>query len=84
LACFATAGYGLTSFNMMLQVTPEQGRASYTSAYYTALAVAAAIAPLIGARLFGQWGFNTVVLVGAISSLAAALAFILLLRRYRN
>ncbi len=81
---FATAGYGLTSFNMMLQVTPEQGRASYTSAYYTSLAVAAAIAPLIGARLFGQWGFNAVVIVGGISSLAAALVFIVLLRRSRN
>jgi MFS family permease len=78
---FATAGYGLTSFNLMLEVTPEQGRASYTAAYYTSLAVAGAIAPLVGARLFEQWGFSAVVTVGGIGSLAAALLFILILKR---
>jgi MFS family permease len=77
----ATAGYGLTSFNLMLQITPERGRASYTGAYYTSLAVAGAIAPLVGARLFSQWGFNAVIIAGGIGGLAAALLFMFILRR---
>ena len=75
LAGVATAGYGLASFNLLLEVTPENGRASYTGAYYTLLAVAATIAPLVGSWLFRLHGFPSTLAVTGIASLFAAALF---------
>jgi len=80
LAGVATAGYGLASFNLLLEVTPENGRASYTGAYYTLLAVAATIAPLVGSWLFRLHGFPSTLAVTGIASLFAAALFGVLFR----
>lgn len=57
LSGLASAGMNLASLNMLLELSPEESRASHAGAYYSVLAAATAIAPLLGGWLFAGWGF---------------------------
>jgi MFS family permease len=81
LSGLATAGSSLAGQNALWDVTPEEGRASYTSAYYTLTSIAATVAPLLGGWCFAQWGFHGVIAVGGVASVVAASLLALLLRR---
>ena len=67
LAGLASAGMTLASLNMLLELSPEENRAGYAGAYYSVLAAAAMIAPLIGGWLFARWGFAGAALVGGLA-----------------
>jgi MFS family permease len=75
LAAFGNAGYGLASLNLLLELSPEEGRAGYTSAYYSLAAVASAAAPLAGGWIYSQWAFNGAALVAALGGLLAVASF---------
>lgn len=81
LSGLASAGMTLASLNMLLELSPEESRASYAGAYYSAIAVAAMIAPLIGGRLFATWGFGGAALAGGLGGLAGVAILAVLLGR---
>lgn len=81
LAGMASAGMTLASLNMLLELSPEESRASYAGAYYSAIAVAAMIAPLIGGRLFATWGFGGTALAGSLGGLIGGAILAVLLGR---
>jgi MFS family permease len=81
LAGLASAGMTLASLNMLLELSPEESRAGYAGAYYSVLAAAAMIAPLVGGWLFARWGFAGAALVGGLGALAGVLILAVLLGR---
>jgi MFS family permease len=84
LAGLASAGMTLASLNMLLELSPEESRAGYAGAYYSVLAAAAMIAPLIGGWLFARWGFAAAAVVGWLVGLAGASILAILLGRSRS
>ena len=84
LAGLASAGMTLASLNMLLELSPEESRAGYAGAYYSVLAAAAMIAPLIGGWLFARWGFAGAALVGGLGALAGVAILAMLLGRSRS
>ena len=84
LAGLASAGMTLASLNMLLELSPEESRAGYAGAYYSVLAAAAMIAPLIGGWLFARWGFAGAALVGGLGALAGVTILAILLGRSRS
>ena len=80
LTGFSAAGFANTKFNLMLELSPEEGRASYMGTAYTTAGIAATIAPLMGGYLFSQIGFSGTLLITGVASLAAVLVWVILLR----
>jgi MFS family permease len=80
LTGFSAAGFANTNFNLMLELCPEEGRASYMGTTYTLAAIAATIAPLVGGYLFSRSGFSGTLIVTGAASLVAALLWVILLR----
>jgi MFS family permease len=72
LSGLASAGMNLSSLNLLLELSPEDARAGYAGAYYSLLAAATTIAPLIGSWLFAQGGFGGVVIAGGSGGLVGA------------
>lgn len=70
-----SSGFGLTFFNRLLQVTPEQRRASYIAAYHTLINITAFVGPLISTALLSVFSIHALLLVGAAMRLFGALFF---------
>lgn len=70
-----SSGFGLTFFNRLLEVSPEQHRASYVAAYSTLINITAFVGPLISTSLLSIFSINALLLVGAAMRFAGALLF---------
>jgi MFS family permease len=81
LSGLASAGMNLASLNMLLELSPKESRASHAGAYYSALAAATAVAPLLGGWLFAGWGFAAAAWAGGAGGLAGAAILAALLGR---
>ena len=78
----AWSGYTLATFNLLLSLTPDQGRERYVAVYQTSVFLAACVAPLLGAWLSDLLGFRLLfALSGAGRLLATVLFFRLIAQR---
>jgi MFS family permease len=71
----ASAGFGLSLFNRLLEVAPDERRPSFLAAYNVLINVAVFIAPLIGTALIDSIGIVNALLLGGILRFAGFLAF---------
>ncbi|MBE3576451.1 MAG: MFS transporter [Limnochordales bacterium] len=62
----AWAGYNLASFNLLLEVTPEDHRTRSVGAYNLLMGIASALGPVIGAALAERWGLITVFIISTV------------------
>ena len=81
LSGLASAGMNLASLNLLLELSPEESRASHAGAYYSVLAAATAVAPLLGGWLFAGWGFAGAAWAGGAGGVAGVAILAVLLAR---
>lgn len=70
-----TSGYGLTFFNRLLEVSPEQHRPSYIAAYYALVNLAMFASPLLSTSLSAAVDIRVLLLAGAAMRFLGALSF---------
>lgn len=70
-----SSGFGLTFFNRLLEVSPEQHRASYIAAYNTLINVTAFVGPIISTVLLSFFTIHALLIVGATLRLLGAFLF---------
>ena len=70
-----TAGFGLVFFNGLLEVCPEQNRASHIAVYNVLINVAGFVAPILATALMPLCGIYAMLLLGAALRALGALAF---------
>jgi MFS family permease len=75
------AGYNLSSFNILLKLTPDDHRPEATAIYQTLVISSAVFGPLIGGALADSLGFKTVFAVSGIGRFIGTLLFIALVVR---
>lgn len=73
---FLWAGFNLANFNLLLQVTPNVGRARAVALYQTGVFASAFIGPLLGGFLADQVSFQSIFLLSGIGRLAGMLIFL--------
>jgi MFS family permease len=73
--------YGLASFNLLLEVTPQEGRARYSAMYQIFVTLALAAGAVVGGWMVTQWGYTAIFVTSAIGRLLAALLFARFVRR---
>jgi MFS family permease len=74
-AGFFQGGFDLIAFNLFLAVAPIEEQAQYSALYRTLVALGSFTGPLIGAQLYGRFGFHANLLVSAAGLLATAVAY---------
>jgi MFS family permease len=67
--------YGLGSFNLLLELTPQEGRARYSAMYQLFVTLALAAGAMVGGWMVTQWGYTAIFVTSAIGRLLAALLF---------
>ena len=70
-----SSGFALAIFNRLLEVSPEQHRASHIAAFNTLVNIAAFIAPLISTSLTDVFGIHAILTVGAVMRLVGSILF---------
>jgi len=75
---FLWAGFNLANFNLLLQVTPNIGRARAVALYQTGVFASAFVGPLVGGYLADQVGFQSIFLLSGAGRLAGMLLFLAL------
>lgn len=78
---FLWAGYGLSSFNFLLTMMPEDRRERYSALYQIVVTATLAIGAAIGGVIATQWGYATTMIVSGFGRLAAALLFVRFVRQ---
>ena len=73
--------YGLASFNVLLEITPESQRALYTAIYQIVTMLALAGGAALGGWLVTKWGYVSIFIGSGIGRLIAALLFARFVRR---
>jgi MFS family permease len=73
--------YGLASFNLLLELTPQEGRARYSAIYQIIVTVALAAGAAVGGWMVTKWGYTAIFITSAIGRLIAALLFARFVRR---
>jgi MFS family permease len=71
----ASAGFGLSLFNRLLEVTPDQRRPSFLAAYNVLINVAVFVAPMIGTVLIDSIGIVNALVLGGLLRFVGFLAF---------
>jgi MFS family permease len=71
----ASAGFGLSLFNRLLEVTPDERRPSFLAAYNVLINIAVFAAPMIGTALIDNIGIVNALLLGGLLRFAGFLAF---------
>jgi MFS family permease len=71
----ASAGFGLSLFNRLLEVTPDQRRPSFLAAYNVLINVAVFAAPMIGTALIDSVGIVNALVLGGLLRFVGFLAF---------
>lgn len=75
---FLWAGFNLANFNLLLQVTPNVGRARAVALYQTGVFASAFIGPLLGGYLADTVSFNAIFLLSGIGRLAGIAIFVVM------
>lgn len=70
-----SSGFGLTFFNRLLEVCPEQHRASYIAGYNTLINVTAFVGPILSTLLLSVFSIHALLLAGAAMRFASAMLF---------
>jgi MFS family permease len=73
--------YSLASFNLLLELTPQEGRARYSAMYQVMVTLALAAGAAVGGWMVTQWGYTAIFVTSAIGRLLAALLFARFVRR---
>jgi len=73
--------YGLASFNLLLELTPQEGRARYSAMYQIFVTLAMAAGAAVGSWMVTQWGYTAIFVTSAIGRLVAALLFAYFVRK---
>lgn len=68
---FLWAGYNLANFNLLLQLTPNEGRARAVALYQTGVFAAAVAGPLLGGYLADNISFETTFILSGIGRFIA-------------
>jgi MFS family permease len=68
--------YNLATFNLLLEVSPNEQRARYSAMYQIAVATAAAIGAAIGGLIANQWGIRVLFVISGIGRFSSALFFL--------
>jgi len=61
LSGFCWSGYNLAAFNLILEITPDEGRTTYIGVYNTMAGLASSVGPLIGGYLADSYGIILVI-----------------------
>lgn len=72
---FAWAGYNLAAFNLLLEMTPEEGRPSFVAFFQAITGLGMAVGAAFGGALADRFGYTPVFLVSAGGRLFATLVF---------
>jgi MFS family permease len=72
---FVLAGYNIVLLSMLLLLTTEETRASYSGAHRTLVAVASFVGPLLGAALYERLGFDANLIASGCGLLASTALF---------
>jgi MFS family permease len=80
LAGLSWAGFELAFFNYLLEISPDNRRATYAAILWTIMGVAAVFAPLIGSFLINLTSYKAVFFLSFILRLIAALLFLKFLK----
>jgi MFS family permease len=73
--------YGLASFNLLLELTPQEGRARYSAIYQMFVTLALAAGAVVGGWMVTQWGYTAIFVTSAVGRLLAALLFARFVRK---
>jgi len=69
------AGMNLASFNMLLDISPQDQRARYSAMYQIAVAFSAAVGASLGGFVADQWGIRFIFILSGIGRMIAGLLF---------
>jgi len=75
------AGYSLATFNLLLEVSPDDQRARYSAMYQIAVAASAAMGAAVGGLVANQWGIPVLFVISGIGRFSSALFFLVGLYR---
>jgi predicted MFS family arabinose efflux permease len=81
IAGLTWSGHELANFNCLLEITPENKRASYIATHTFAVSMAAAAGPAIGGVLSDTIGFQPLFALSAILRFAAAVLLVVLVKQ---
>lgn len=70
------AAYTLASFNLLLELAPEEARAEAVALYQVVIAACATLVPVLGGYLADAWGYRPLLVLSAALRLVAAVAFV--------
>lgn len=73
--------YGLASFNLLLELTPQEGRARYSAMYQLFVTLALAAGAVVGGWMVTKWGYTAIFVTSAVGRLFAALLFARFVKR---
>jgi len=74
---FMWAGFNLANFNLLLQVTPNAGRARAVALYQTGVFASAFLGPLAGGYLADTVGFQAIFILSGVGRFLALVCFFL-------
>jgi MFS family permease len=74
-------GYGLASFNVLLDLAPERARSEATALFQLVVAGSAAVSPAVGGYLADAYGFRPMFIGSFVLRALGALAFLWLVAR---
>ncbi len=69
-------GYGLASFNLLLEMAPEAARAEANALFQLVIVGGAVIGPVIGGHLSDAFGYRPMFILSAVLRLIGAVAFV--------
>jgi predicted MFS family arabinose efflux permease len=81
IAGITWSGHELANFNCLLEITPEDKRASYIATHTFAVSMAAAAGPALGGVLSDMIGFQPLFALSAILRFLSAMLLMLLVRQ---
>jgi MFS family permease len=73
--------YGLASFNLLLELTPQEGRARYSAMYQVCVTLALAIGAMVGGWMVTHFGYTAIFVTSAIGRFTAAVLFARFVRK---
>jgi MFS family permease len=74
-------GHSLASFNLLLDMAPEQARAEATALFQLVIAGSAVVAPLVGGHLADGFGYKPIFVLSSALRIVGAAAFVLWVAR---
>ena len=75
---FFWAGFNLANFNLLLQLTPDEGRARSVALYQTGVFAAAFVGPIAGGFLADNVGFELIFGLSGLGRLVGMLIFVVM------